>query len=126
MRVHAATGALVSAAAWLGGLPTQSILFVLSAVAAVIFAEIVNTAIESLVDLSTREFHPLAARCKDMAAGAVLVAALYAAVVGLVVFLPELPSVVGNLAAAVESRPLAVGLAAVVVAILWREALAGK
>lgn len=47
----------------------------------VFFAELVNTAIESLVDLSTQEYHDLAKIAKDCAAGAVLVLAICAVVV---------------------------------------------
>ena len=48
--------------------------------------EIMNSAIESLVDLVTRERKPLAGKVKDIAAGAVLFASVIAVVIGLVVF----------------------------------------
>lgn len=52
--------------------------------------EIVNTAIEKAVDLSTQEYHILAKISKDAAAAAVLVAAIFSVVVGLVILLqPE-------------------------------------
>ncbi|MDR0977086.1 MAG: diacylglycerol kinase family protein [Prevotellaceae bacterium] len=56
----------------------------------VVAAELVNTAIESVVDLASPERHPLAARAKDVAAAAVLVCAVTAAVVGLIIFVPYL------------------------------------
>lgn len=49
--------------------------------ALVFFAELINTAIESLVDLSTQEYHNLAKIAKDCAAGAVLVLAICSVVV---------------------------------------------
>lgn len=52
--------------------------------------EMVNTAVESVVDLVTRERRPLAKKAKDTAAGAVLIAAIMAAVVGCMIFLPKL------------------------------------
>ncbi len=52
----------------------------------VIFAELINTAIESVVDLITEEFRPLAKVAKDVAAGAVVVTAINAVVVGYLVF----------------------------------------
>lgn len=52
-----------------------SILFVL-------FAELINTAIEAVVDLVTPDYHPLAKIAKDTAAGAVLIAAIGAATIG--------------------------------------------
>jgi diacylglycerol kinase len=62
-------------------------LFVVSAVALVWLAELVNTAIEKTVDLAQPSEHPLAKQAKDVAAAAVLIASLYAVVVGLIVFL---------------------------------------
>ena len=52
-------------------------------------AEALNTAIEFLVDLASPELHPLAAKAKDVAAGAVLVAAIGSLVVGVLVFGPH-------------------------------------
>lgn len=52
-----------------------SILFVL-------FAELINTAIEAVVDLISPEFHPLAKVAKDTAAGAVMMAAIGSAIIG--------------------------------------------
>ena len=52
--------------------------------------EAINTALEYLTDLVSPEYHPLAGKVKDVAAAAVLVAALGAATVGLIVFGPKL------------------------------------
>lgn len=51
----------------------------------VIFAELINTAIETVVDLVTDEYHELAKRAKDIAAGAVLVTSIGAAILGYLV-----------------------------------------
>lgn len=51
--------------------------------------ELVNTAVEAVVDLVTAERHPLAKIAKDTAAGAVLIAAIMAAVIGLLIFVPK-------------------------------------
>lgn len=51
-------------------------------------AEIFNTAIETLTNLVSPEPHPLAGKAKDLAAGAVLMASVTAAVIGLIVFVP--------------------------------------
>ncbi|GHA64773.1 diacylglycerol kinase family protein [Pontibacter akesuensis] len=53
-------------------------------------AEVFNTAIETLTNLVSPEFNPLAGKAKDLAAGAVLAAAIMAAVIGTIVFLPYL------------------------------------
>jgi len=62
---------------------------VILAIALVWAAEGLNTALERLTDLVSPQFHPLAGKAKDIAAGAVLLAAIGAFCVGLVVFLPR-------------------------------------
>lgn len=54
----------------------------------VLAAEAFNTAIERLVNLVSPDFHPLAGEVKDIAAGAVLICAITAAIVGLIIFIP--------------------------------------
>ena len=55
----------------------------------VISCELVNTAIEAVVDLVTEEYHPLAKVAKDTSAAAVLIFAVIAVIVGLIIFLPK-------------------------------------
>jgi len=52
--------------------------------------ELVNTALEAVVDLVTKEKKPLAKIAKDTAAGAVLVSAIAAAIIGCIIFVPYL------------------------------------
>ncbi|MCI6844019.1 MAG: diacylglycerol kinase family protein [Coriobacteriaceae bacterium] len=68
------------------GLDPLSWAIVLVCCGAVISAELLNTAIETVVDLVSPEFHPLAGRAKDIAAAAVWVLAVLVAVVGVIVF----------------------------------------
>ncbi len=63
---------------------------VVTLIALVIGLELLNTAIETLVDLASPTFHPLAKTAKDTAAGAILLVALGSAVAGLIIFLPRL------------------------------------
>ena len=89
-RVQAAVGALALAlAATLGVSRTEWAILVLT-IAFVLVLETVNTAIEALVDLVTLEYHPLAKQAKDLAAGAVWLAALTSVIVGAILFLPRL------------------------------------
>jgi diacylglycerol kinase len=55
----------------------------------VISLEMLNSAIENLVNLVSPEKHELAGKVKDIAAGAVLVASICAAIVGLIIFVPK-------------------------------------
>lgn len=52
--------------------------------------ELLNTAIERVVDLATEEYHPLAKQAKDIAAGAVLVYAIVSVIIGGVILLPKI------------------------------------
>lgn len=58
-------------------------------ISGVLALELVNTALERIVDLVTEEHHPLAKQAKDAAAGAVLVFAFASAIVGLIIFIPK-------------------------------------
>lgn len=92
MRLHFAAATLVLALAWwLEASPWQWAILVM-ACGLVILLEWLNTAIEGAVDLAAAHNHlPLAGRVKDVAAGAVLVAAGLAVGIGLIVLGPELP-----------------------------------
>ncbi|MGE5704984.1 MAG: diacylglycerol kinase family protein [Clostridia bacterium] len=90
MRIHLAFVAVVPAAAWWLDISVGELLIVLLFIALVVALELVNTAIESVVDLVTLERHPLAKVAKDTAAGAVLVAAFVSVIAGLIIFGPPL------------------------------------
>lgn len=66
---------------WLALIPAMALVWV---------AEALNTAIEQVCDAVTEEAHPRIGHAKDVAAGAVLLAAIFAVVVGAAVFLPKL------------------------------------
>lgn len=51
--------------------------------------ELVNSALERVVDLASPEIQPLAKQAKDMSAGAVLVFACASAIIGILIFLPK-------------------------------------
>ncbi len=86
IKVMLAAGALAVAAGLVVGLDPLSWAVVLLCCAVVIMAELFNTAIETVVDLVSPEFHPLAGRAKDIAAAAVWFLSAVVAVVGLIVF----------------------------------------
>ena len=90
MKIHTLAAALaILAGLWLG-LDRLEWLFLFSAVFLVITMEMLNTALERVVDLFTRDYHPLARLAKNAAAGAALLAALYALTVGLFIFVPKI------------------------------------
>lgn len=66
----------------------QDWLWLTIAIALVLITEMINTAIERLVDLVEPNQNPLAGKIKDMAAAAVLIAAMTAVIIGLIILLP--------------------------------------
>ena len=88
MKVHLVMTILVIMCAVLLGLTPAEKAIVISLCAVVIFAELINTAIENTVDISTAVFNIYAKRAKDAAAGAVLVISIGAAIAGLIIFVP--------------------------------------
>ena len=88
-RIHATATVLVVIAGFWFRISRGEWCAVTAAIGLVWTAEGVNTALETVVDLVSPEPHPLAGRAKDVAAGAVLCAALAAAVVGTIIFGPR-------------------------------------
>lgn len=76
---------------------TAEMLILLLAIGMVLFAEAVNTAIEALVNLEIQCYDHLAKIAKDVAAGAVLICAIFAACIGLVLYLK--PQIIVNIIA---------------------------
>ena len=89
LRLHAVATVVVIGLGFYSGLSRLEWALVALAVAGVWAAELMNTAIEALTDLTSPAYHPLAGKAKDVAAGAVLLAALGALVVGVLVFVPH-------------------------------------
>jgi len=91
MRKHALSAILAIVAGFLFGISVTEWLFLLLSVSLVIAFEIMNSALENVVDLaSDYHFSMLAKNAKDMAAGAVLVISGFALVTGLIIFVPKL------------------------------------
>lgn len=88
--IHAAATLVVCGLGLLLRLPRLEWCLIVLAIVAVWTAEALNTAIEFLTDVASPEFHPLAARAKDVAAAAVLITSLGAAGIGLLVLGPRL------------------------------------
>ena len=88
MKVHLIMTILVIMCAVLFGLTSAEKAIVISLCAIVICAELINTAIENVVDMGTAVFNMYAKRAKDASAGAVLIISIGAAVAGLIIFVP--------------------------------------
>lgn len=85
-RIHLLATVLVVAAGVYAEVSRAEWALLALAMAGVWVAEAINTAVELVVDLHSPAFHPQAGKAKDVAAGAVLLASLFAVVVGALVF----------------------------------------
>ena len=91
MRKHVAFGILALFMGVIFQIDRIEWLWLLLAVFLVWIVEIINTVFENVVDMFTDfHFHPIGKKIKDMAAGAVLVTACFAVIIGLILFVPKI------------------------------------
>ena len=86
MRIHFTIAIVVLATAAAVGVSKLELIALLLAIAFVLIAEMLNSAIEGAIDVATTSFDPMAKLAKDIAAGAVLIAAVNAVAIGYLVF----------------------------------------
>ena len=86
--IHALATATVIGAGAVFGITASEWCVLILAMMAVWCAEALNTALEFLADVASPDFHPLVKKAKDVAAGAVLIAAIGATVIGVIIFMP--------------------------------------
>lgn len=89
MKIHCVAAALVVIAGIILEISVTEWCICLVLFGLVMALEMVNTAVEAVVDLVTQERKPLAKIAKDTAAGAVLIAAIMSAIVGCIIFVPK-------------------------------------
>jgi diacylglycerol kinase (ATP) len=94
--IHAAATGLVILVGVVLRVDTSSWLWLVVAMVAVWTAEALNTALEFLADAASPEFHPLVRQAKDVAAGAVLIAAAGAVTIGVLVLGPYFLEMIGK------------------------------
>ena len=90
LRIHTAISAGIVLVGWWVGLPWRDWAIITLTIGVVVAAELMNTALEALVDLASPGRHPLAKAAKDTAAAAVLCLAMAAVVVGALLVGPPL------------------------------------
>ena len=118
LRIHFAIAIGVIAAAAALGVERIELIALLLAIAFVLVAEMVNSAIEGAIDVSTTSFDPNAKLAKDVAAGAVLIASVTAIAVGYLVFAHAAAHRTARVLDRVRDAPAEITLAALVLVIL--------
>ena len=129
MRIHLAVGLLVLIVSVFLNVSRLELVAVVLAIVFVLMAEMLNTAVEAVVDIITDEFDPRAKVAKDLAAGGVLLAAINALVVAYLVFADNLAGYSLELLTILRRSPAHltfVALAVVVVAVIALKASHGR
>ena len=129
MRIHflAAVAVLVAALAF--DVSRLELIALFLAISFVLIAEMVNTAIEATVDVASTSFDPMAKLAKDIAAGAVLIAAVNAIAIGYLVFSGQVADESSNLLDKLSRSPkelTMVALVLTVVLVIALKALSGR
>ncbi len=81
---------LVILAGFLLKISTTEWLIIILILGIILSLELINTALEAVVDLATEKYHPLAKKAKDTVSAAVLVFAITAVIIGLIIFIPKI------------------------------------
>jgi len=118
LRIHFLIAIGVIAAAAALGVERMELIALLLAIAFVLVAEMVNSAIEGAIDVSTTSFDPNAKLAKDVAAGAVLIASITALAVGYLVFAHAAAHRTARVLDQVRDAPAEITLAALVLVSL--------
>ena len=118
MRIHFLAAVVVLVTAIAIGVNKLELIALLLAIAFVFITEMINSALEQAIDVSTTSFDPLAKMAKDIAAGAVLIATLNAIAVGYLVFSGEIADRSGRLLDRLRDAPAQLTLIALVVTVI--------
>jgi diacylglycerol kinase (ATP) len=118
MRIHFLIAAAVLVIAVVIGVRRLELIALLLAIAFVLIAEMINTAIEHAIDVATTSFDPMAKLAKDIASGAVLIASVNAVAIGYLVFADRIGDRSSRVLDRVRDVPITLTLIALVLTII--------
>ncbi|OIJ22135.1 hypothetical protein BKP45_05530 [Anaerobacillus alkalidiazotrophicus] len=96
IRIHFTIGLVIIVLSFLLNIPLFEKIILLLVIGVIISLEVMNTAIERVVDLVTKEYHPLARIAKDVSAGAVLIFSMFAVIIGILIFYKPVVELISN------------------------------
>ena len=105
MRIHVVIALFVVVFALIVNVTRFELIVLLISITFVLIAEMINSAIEGAIDIATTSFDPMAKLAKDVAAGAVLIAAVNAIAVGYLVFSAKVATRSSDLSCCAAVRP---------------------
>lgn len=126
MKVHYIIAILIIISSLFFDFTRIEFLLLLFSISLVVITEMINTALERVVDLITEDFHPLARIVKDVAAGAVLIAAINSIIVGYLLFFDRLNSLTDLLLFKIRRSPIHLTFVALLIVILITIGLKAK
>ena len=118
MRIHFAIAVGVLVIGLVSGVNRLELIALLLAIAFVLIAEMINSAIEHAIDVATTSFDPLAKLAKDVAAGAVLIASINAVAIGYLVFSGDIAGRSASVLDRIRNAPAQLTLIALVLTII--------
>ncbi len=118
MRIHFAVAVAVLVIAAVVGVSKLELIALLLSIAFVLVAEMINTAVEGAIDAATTSFDPMAKLAKDIAAGAVLIAAVNAVAVGYLVFAGKAADKSARVLDQLKDAPAEITLIALVLTVI--------
>ncbi|GAB1309431.1 hypothetical protein KH5_21140 [Urechidicola sp. KH5] len=89
--VQLTIGIIMTFVGFIIGLSTMEWLFQITAIALVLIAEDTNSAIEYICDFIHPNYHKQVGKIKDIAAGIPMISAIFAIIIGLIIYLPKIP-----------------------------------
>jgi len=118
MKIHFVLAIIVLVFSLFFNLSKLEFIEVVFAIAFVLIAEMVNTAIETTVDMMTDKFHPLAKIAKNVAAGAVLISAVNALIIAYLIFFDRINPFTKIILVKIRESPIHVTFISLIVVIL--------
>jgi diacylglycerol kinase (ATP) len=118
LRIHFTIAVAVLITALIVDVTKMELIALLISVTFVLIAEMLNTAVEAAIDIATTSFDPMAKLAKDIAAGAVLIAAINAIAVGYIVFSGKVADRSATLLDRLRHEPAELTLVALVLTII--------
>jgi diacylglycerol kinase (ATP) len=118
MRIHFAVAFIVLVAALIVNVTKLELIALLISITFVLISEMINTAVESAIDIATTSFDPMAKLAKDIAAGSVLIASVNAIAVGYLVFAGKVADRSSHLLDRLRQAPSELTLVALVLTVI--------
>jgi diacylglycerol kinase (ATP) len=118
LRIHFGVAVAVLVAAVVLNVTRFDLLALLISISFVLIAEMLNSAVEAAIDIATTSFDPMAKLAKDIAAGAVLIAAINALAVGYIVFSDKISTRSARLLDRLRDAPAELTLVALVLTVI--------